>query len=445
MKEKIKMILFLLLGISGLISVFFSSEIAVSQQSNIKTNISTTQVACATDFFQQEINDLFPNYTLYYYERLNYGTSTLASYYRILDNTLRIKHVDFDENGEIISEVDIIPLPLSENIIHALETEPFEKVLNINGLYRTLYVEDLLDMKQIPVYERVVQVGLHQDAMAFLVEDDKGDRQVQLVSLMPTGEYKVCAATSILPAGAELDLFHSSDGEIYINWNSGRSEACYSRSANNDWRWSWARFPSEDGSFSYSSVFCGVSMYGAWTEGNLDYLLIGSMEEFSLDGADLSKLPSSEAELRKGLNRRGWAVVNCPASEECLQLLEAPDAHAKVLGEFFNGTPLQIKGQKGEWTEVSVGLDGIVGWMLTSHLAFGIEMDQVEPLFPQKLYVEILEKKQPAYLSLESDVVRKLDGYIHIVGVVNSNFYILLTSNGQTGYVPFEWMWAGNG
>ena len=66
MKEKIKMILFLLLGISGLISVFFSSEIAVSQQSNIKTNISTTQVACATDFFQQEINDLFPNYTLYY-------------------------------------------------------------------------------------------------------------------------------------------------------------------------------------------------------------------------------------------------------------------------------------------------------------------------------------------------------------------------------------------
>jgi len=63
----------------------------------------------------------------------------------------------------------------------------------------------------------------------------------------------------------------------------------------------------------------------------------------------------------------------------------------------------------------------------------------------QKIYLEKLDIKQPAYSSIELDEEQELSGYVHIVGIANDSLYILLTSNGHTGYVPSEWMWDGNG
>ena len=34
---------------------------------------------------------------------------------------------------------------------------------------------------------------------------------------------------------------------------------------------------------------------------------------------------------------------------------------------------------------------------------------------------------------------------IYVVGVVEDEFYILLTDLGDAGYVPQSWLWEGNG
>ncbi len=454
MKKAMKLALLLCWGISGIPfalsePVFLPLGIANANQRQpggelpISGDFSAApREAQALEAIREEnVRDLFPGYTLYRYESLNDGTLALASYYCLSDDLLKIKRVDFVKGGVVISEVDALPLPLSEGALHRLQTASFDRATDVNGMAGAL--RDVLDMSRIPVRGKVLQVDLQRDFLVLLVEEDEGNRRVQLVSMASGGDYQVYAATSVLPEGTSLDLFHSSDGEIYLQWDNQRVEAGYARTDENQWRWSWSRVPAEGGSFEYSAVFCGVSMHGPWTEGNRDHLLIGAMKNASLCDADVSLLPKTEDELRNALTHDGWATVDAPAS--ALRLRVAPDANAESLGEFYNGTPLRALGQRGEWTKVSIGLDGLSGWMTTRYLAFGDGMDRVKPAFPSKIYLEELEKQQPAYPARKPEDEKSLEGAIHVVGVVDDELYILLTSLGHIGYVPQEWMWDGNG
>ena len=122
-----------------------------------------------------------------------------------------------------------------------------------------------------------------------------------------------------------------------------------------------------------------------------------------------------------------------------------PDRSAESLGKFYNGTPLSVLGQEGDWTRVALGTDGPEGWMMTRYLAFGREMDEVEPVFPQLMYVLEQEERQPAYSAPRKGTEKELAGSIYVVGVVEDEFYILLTDLGDAGYVPQSWLWEGNG
>ena len=83
--------------------------------------------------------------------------------------------------------------------------------------------------------------------------------------------------------------------------------------------------------------------------------------------------------------------------------------------------------------------------MMTRYLAFGSEMDGVEPVFPHLMYVLELEDRQPAYSAPREGPEKELAGAISVVGVVEDEFYILLTDLGDAGYVPQSWLWEGNG
>lgn len=405
----------------------------------------TPTVFAAALSVSEDFDNLFPGYSLYHYESLGDGGASLASFYRVSGSLIAFKHIEFDANGLIAIEIDTLPLPLSEEGIHLFKSH--NSIKGANELDTTTLSQNTnwLDLKRLSIAEYVLQMDIQQNVLIVLVEENNGTRRLKLISSPSEGIYQLQAATDLLPADVSLDLFHSSDGEIYFVWSSQRYEAGYAKTINNDWKLSWARFPSENRSFSYSSLFCGVSMYGPWTEGNRERLLVGSLQNFSLAGADLSKLPRTEAELRKNLNRDGWAVINNLSSGKRTHLLANPNAYEESLGELFNGTPLRVITKDGTWTEVAVGVNGLTGWVLTTDLAFGIEMDQVQPAFLEKVYLNKFEKKQPAYLSVKLDFERDLSGYIHIVGIANNNLYILLTSDGHTGYVPSEWMWEGNG
>ena len=61
------------------------------------------------------------------------------------------------------------------------------------------------------------------------------------------------------------------------------------------------------------------------------------------------------------------------------------------------------------------------------------------------MYVLEQEERQPAYSAPRKGTEKELAGSIYVVGVVEDEFYILLTDLGDAGYVPQSWLWEGNG
>lgn len=395
---------------------------------------------------ENSIQDQFPGYTMQSYTSFNGGTEAQASYYSLTDGILRVKRVAFGEGGVIRSQVDAMPAPLSATLLKRLETEPIDQLIDTSGGGDTFLTDDALDTGRIPIEGKVIRSDLQRDSLVLLVEDGDSGRRLQVVAMASDGSYQISAATSVLPKDTSLDLFHNGDGEIYFQWGGQKGQAGYARNSDGEWRLNWARIASSTvPSTEYSGCFCGISLQGPWVAGNADQLLIGSLDNTSLQDVDLAALPATEAELRSALNRDGWAVVHNPDPGDRLHLRTKPDKAAQSLGKFYNGTPLRVLGQKGDWTQVAIGLDGLNGWMMTKYLTFGEAMDAIEPAFPQKIYLAEMEEQQPAYQDMKLKTEKTLEGYVHVVGVVEDDLYILLTSLGATGYVPQDWMWDGNG
>ncbi|MCI5955972.1 MAG: SH3 domain-containing protein [Clostridiales bacterium] len=395
--------------------------------------------------FEENVRDLFPGYTMQYYASFNGGTLATASYYRLTDGLLNVKRVDFRQGGVIDSQADTMSVPLSGALLARMKTEPADSLIDTSGTGSIFLVENALDTHRLPVSGRVIQSDLQSGGLVLLVEDSAENRRVQVFSMKPDGSYFCGHSTFPLPRDAYLDLFHSTDGEISFSWDDQHCSAIYSRSSNGEWLLSWARFSSMSTSFEYSGTFCGVTMQGSWHQGNEEHLLLGSLPCSSLRNANLEALPQTEAALKNSLSRKNWAVVSNPNSKARLHLRTSPSKGAESLGKFYNGTPLRVLAQRGDWTQVAIGLDGLTGWMSTRFLAFGDEMDQVVPAFPQKIYLEELENRQPSYQAKDGKEEKALEGSFHIVGVVEDELYVLLTDLGGTGYVPQAWMWDGNG
>lgn len=51
----------------------------------------------------------------------------------------------------------------------------------------------------------------------------------------------------------------------------------------------------------------------------------------------------------------------------------------------------------------------------------------------------------PLYETMELKEYHPASGEYWITGVVEDELYIIVTTNGESGYVPQEWFWEGNG
>ena len=167
---------------------------------------------------------------------------------------------------------------------------------------------------------------------------------------------------------------------------------------------------------------------------------------FDLLTIDLNQLPTSMESLISLVDPDGWAVVNNPKPADRLHLRVEPKRGAKSLGKFYNGTPVQVHETKGDWCRVSIGLDGhLDGWMMKEYLAFGEQMQDVDCVFPQ---LGLKEELQNALAHTNQDMSGegyRMHGTMWIAGVVDDELYVILTNRGETGYMPQEWFWEGNG
>lgn len=390
---------------------------------------------------EQNVRGAFAGYTLQSYDPYNSGTMADAAYLRISDGMLSIRRATFTLSDETV--VDSIPVPLSDTLLARLETEPVSDLIDASGWGDTFLTDDALDTGRLPVAGTVLASDLQSGGLVLLVEDDEGDRLLQVIVLNADGTYRQSCLTAPLPPDTTLDLFHTTDGEINFSWDEQHAQAGYALGADGQWRLEWARIPGDAGTLEVSCRFWGVSTW--LPAASRDGLFIGDLAQMVLDGADLAALPGTEEALAAAMNRDGWAVVRNPDPADRLHLRVRPDRSAESLGKFYNGTPLSVLGQEGDWTRVALGLNGPEGWMMTRYLAFGREMDEVEPAFLSLMYVLELEERQPAYSAPHEGPEKELAGNIYVVGVVEDEWYILLTDLGDAGYVPQSWLWEGNG
>ena len=391
---------------------------------------------------KSEMEDDFPGYTLLDYAVYNSGTSVVAGYYRVKDRMLEIKQVTYKAEYGCVREDDAMAVPLTDEMIKRLETEAPEMLICAGGFSSTFAVKDAIDRSAIPVTGEIIDSDIQPGGMILLIEDEKKDRRLYWVKQDETGGYEI-QATNTLPESVSLDLFHAGNGQVSFIWkqNDQYRQAGYKMGADGSWNLEWVMTD-----FDYQAVFWGVGVYSSeGTDGNP--IKVGTLKEFDLFEANLENLPYTEEGLMSVLNRDGWAVVSNPDARDRLHLRTHPKKGAQSLGKFYNGTPVRVLEELGEWCHVCIGLDGqLEGYMMTKYLTFGKQMDAVDWAFPQRI---LLEEKlyHPVYadmsLSKEGGVIH--DGAYWIVGVVEDDLYIVLTETGKTGYAPQEWFSEGNG
>ncbi len=390
------------------------------------------------------VADRYPGYTLRYYESYNANAAAYACYSRIENGLLHVKRVGFSwENAP--AEADCMPVPLSPVLLEKLEAEPFDQLLNISGQTSLFDTEAAVDTDQIPVSGRIVESDLQSCGLLLLVEDVQGTRRLQLIS-REDGSYR-SRSTRPLPAGAWLDVFHAGEGEVFVCWMEeadGKPLECYASfavAADGTWQLGYITHGWQDDT-GYSLCHCGPRLEYSVCSSN--GIMVGTLPGSELFSVDLPALPTVDR-LASELDRSGWAKVNNPDPADRLHLRTQPDRAAESLGRFYNGTPVQVLEQQGEWCRVQIGVDGrLTGWMMKEYLAFGDQMDAVDCAFPEQVLLGQYEG-QPLYASKKLDDRTMLEGELWVVGLADGGLYVLLTPDGGTAYAPISWFFEGNG
>lgn len=392
---------------------------------------------------EASVANLFPGYALRHHSSYNHGYETEASYSKIENGCLYIKRVVFTAEHNDMYVVDTMPVPLSAELLKRLETEPFNELISTHGASDVFLVDNALDLDRVPVPGVIVESDVQENALILLTRLDENTSQIHIVTL-EDGTYSV-ASSKLLPGNVYMDIFHSDEDEISLEWNGQAQQAGFQRMADGTWQLEWV-MNSGAPSFDYNVEFCGVAY--EWTNQGTDGVYIGSLSSGmdNLLTIDLNQLPTSMESLISLVDPDGWAVVNNPNPADRLHLRVEPKRGAKSLGKFYNGTPVQVHETEGDWCRVSIGLDGhLEGWMMKEYLAFGEQMQDVDCVFPQ-LGLKEEHQNAPAYADQDMDGNGyHLNGTIWIAGVVDDELFVILTNRGETGYMPQEWFWAGNG
>lgn len=391
---------------------------------------------------QPAVQALFPGWILSFYEEYNGGHGASAGYFRIEDGLLTLRRVVFSSQNGVDWQSDTMPVPLSTSLLAQLQTGDADTYIDTSGYGDTFLTEDAFDRERIPVAGKVLASDMQASGLLLLTEDDNGTRHVVWVEAAEDG-YRI-RTSNPLPHDAYFDLFHCGDDEVLVQWD-GQGKSCgFSRTVDGNWPLQWVMSNAEEGGV-FSTPFCGIAREGLNT---LDGITIGSLPCRDLFSVDFFQLPDSSEEAIAQMSRDGWAVVCNPVETDRLHLRTGPDRTSTSLGKFYNRTPVTVLEQKGDWSRVQVGLDGhLEGWMLTKFLAFGTEMEKVTAAMPMK-FLQDDHAKQPLYTSIsmkETSPVTLSSHSYWIIGVVDDALFILLDAYGNTGYLPQEWFWDGNG
>lgn len=374
---------------------------------------------------EQNAAEMFPGYTLRGYVSYNDGDMAEAAYSRIEGGVLYIRRA-FLEAGMDVQYTDAMPVVLSEALLTRLETKPFDSLISCWGTDTTFLTQDAFDRSAYPLPENAIirQNRVEENSLVVLAE-------VAGVNYLYVYEEGSVRMSQPLPEDVYIDFFHAGSGSIHFIWDEYNMSASFVRREDGQWALSWCTCYGPEMDIHFTATAFGVRQYIGYDEG----FRVGTLPGTDLFTVNLSDLTGATPTL----DQTGWAVVNNPDPADRLHLRVSADKSARSLGKFYNGTPVQVLSQKGDWTQVQIGFGATArtGWMMTKYLAFRADMDNVRDAFPDLFFREEYEA-HGAYLS---------SGY-WVVGVEESGstkMYILLSNDGGVTYVRQDWLWSGNG
>jgi len=302
----------------------------------------------------------------------------------------------------------------------------------------------------VPYGYELIQLDLQPDALILLVDSPQGSRSLRI---MPheNWQFKETIITKPLPQTASLDLFHAEEGSLQLEWYDGKHDIQFgfTQKAPEIWTSAWLQVDSDTDSenfqFTYNSVAYVDDTLSLQRNDDAHY---GDHPFQRIESIDFMRLPITKDAMLALVDDSRYAVVNNPNPEDRLHLRERPDKTARSFGKFYNRTPVRIHEIDGEWAKVSIGSDGqLTGYMMTKYLAFGDEMNSVACAFPQLFIQEHLDSPLPLVPYSgggTTGVTISRESPFYIIGVHESN-YIILTEDGDTGYLLEHLFYPGNG
>ena len=103
-------------------------------------------------------------------------------------------------------------------------------------------------------------------------------------------------------------------------------------------------------------------------EGVVGFMSASYLRDGILSPADALKAGNRGTSGSGSQTGSSYALVNNPRSNQVLNLREAPDTEARILGRYISGTQLKVLSQGVEWCRVQVTRTGDVGYMMTDYL-----------------------------------------------------------------------------
>ena len=378
---------------------------------------------------EQNAAEMFPGYTLRDYSSFNDGTQADAVYSHIVGGVLYIRRVSLMA-GYAPVVTDCMPVALSESLLARLETEAFDDLIWCWTGGDTFRTQDAFDRNEYPLPEDAVilQNRIETHSLVVLAEVEG----VKYLYVFEQGANPV-RVSQPLPEDAGIDFFHAGSGEIQLGWAQQNMSASFTRREDGRWLLEWCTCYGPEMDIHFSANAFGIQTLDAETFERRTRVgtFMGDADLFTVS---LEALTGAEPEL----DQSGWAVVNNPDPADRLHLRTKASRSGDSLGKFYNGTPVQVLEQKGDWTRVQIGFGDTArtGWMMTKYLSFGADMDKVSDAFPELTFRE------------EHERASEVSGDYWVVGVEEegrTKQYILLGGDGTVQYVPQSWLWGGNG
>ena len=359
------------------------------------------------------------------YDALNSSETTVVNY----GGDICFTCADYDAEGNPVgAETQYPPYPQK-----ALADQSSLADFDISRLPHSRTELDLQQLADAlcPGY-RVVD-GAAGMAASFLADKADGTR-VFVGCAWQDGRWRVTESRP-LPQGTSCDAFHSGGENLLLHLPQD-GDAYVTVSLQQDGSWQV--------SFIGREEWFGLGP--RWIADEENRYCYGSFRiPLDVTQIDWSALPSTRAEAFALMDRSCWAAVNNPDPADRLHLREKADRSARSMGKYYNGTPVLVLEEKGEW--VKADIFGVTGWMMKKYLAFGEDMDSVVSARPFMEVKTELTGGAALYRNTRGEAKGTVSESVAILGIVGEEYYHVAGyfDPGVHGYVKQEDLWPGNG